>query len=63
VLVAERDPAALAEATHRLLGDPALARRLASAAQADVAARFAPDRIARVFDGVYQRAAGRGRGT
>jgi glycosyltransferase involved in cell wall biosynthesis len=60
LLVPERDPVALADATNRLLGDPALARRLAGAAQADVARRFAPERIARVFDGVYQRAAGRG---
>jgi glycosyltransferase involved in cell wall biosynthesis len=58
LLVPERDPAALAEAVGRLLEHPEDARALASAAQADVARRFAPDRIARVFDDVYRRAGG-----
>lgn len=61
LLVAERDPAAIADAVAKLLADPAQAKRLAAAAQADVAARFAPERIARVFDDVYRRAAGQGR--
>lgn len=58
MLVPERDPAALAAALARLLEHPEEARTLAAAAQADVANRFAPDRIARVFDDVYRRAAG-----
>jgi glycosyltransferase involved in cell wall biosynthesis len=57
LLVAERDPAALARAVGSLLRDPALAGRLAAAAQDDVAQRFAPEHIARVFDEVYRRAA------
>lgn len=58
LLVPERDPAALAGATARLLDDPALAARLADAAREDVDARFAPAAIARTFDAVYRRAVG-----
>ena len=56
LLVPERDPKALADAVDRLLDRPAEARQLAAAAQDDVSRRFAPERIARVFDEVYQRA-------
>lgn len=58
LLVPERDPAGLARAAARLLDDPALAGRLARAARADIAARFAPAAIARTFDAVYRRAVG-----
>lgn len=58
LLVPERDAGAIAAAVARLRGQPDEARRLAAAAQADVASRFAPEHIARVFDGVYQRATG-----
>ena len=47
LLVPAEDPQAMADACLRLLGDPALALRLGRAAQADVAARFAPEVIAR----------------
>lgn len=46
LLVPAEDPAALADATLRLLADPALALRLGTAARADVAARFSPEVIA-----------------
>jgi glycosyltransferase involved in cell wall biosynthesis len=59
LLVAERDPEAIARALERVLSDPAMARRLGDAAQADVRDRFAPRRIAEIFDTVYSRAAGR----
>jgi glycosyltransferase involved in cell wall biosynthesis len=58
LLVPERDPAALARATARLLDDPTLAAKLADAARRDVDARFAPAAIARTFDAVYRRAVG-----
>lgn len=61
LLVPERDAAALAAAAARLLDDPALAARLAAAARTDVAARFAPGHIARVFADVYARAVGAAR--
>lgn len=47
LLVPSEDPEAMAQACLRLLGDPALALRLGTAARADVAARFAPEVIAR----------------
>jgi len=59
LLVPERDPEALATAAARLLDDPALAQRLATAARADLDARFAPDAIARGYEAVYRRAAER----
>jgi glycosyltransferase involved in cell wall biosynthesis len=58
LLVPERNVAALAAAVARLLDDPALADRLAAAAQRDVHARFAPMAIARTFESVYRRARG-----
>lgn len=59
LLVPERDAGALGAALGRVLGDPVLARRLATAAQSDVAQRFAPERVARVFDDVYRQATSR----
>ena len=59
LLVAERDPVGLAAAAARLLDDPALAGRLADAARAELDARFSPEAIARGFEAVYRRAAGR----
>jgi glycosyltransferase involved in cell wall biosynthesis len=47
LLVPSEDPAALADACLKLLGDPALVQRLGAAARADVAARFAPETVAR----------------
>jgi glycosyltransferase involved in cell wall biosynthesis len=57
LLVPERDVAGLAGAISRLIDDPELATRLASAARDDVRHRFAPARIATAFDTVYRRAA------
>lgn len=47
ILVAPENPRAIADACLQLLADPAHALRLGTAAQADVAARFAPEAIAR----------------
>lgn len=47
LLVPSEDPQAMADACLRLLADPAFALQLGQAAQADVAARFAPEVIAR----------------
>jgi len=58
LLVSERDPGALADAIGRLLDDPRMAESLASAAAADLEARFAPESIARAFADVYRRAIG-----
>jgi glycosyltransferase involved in cell wall biosynthesis len=58
LLVAERDPTALADAVARLLDDPHLAESLITAAAADLDARFAPESIARAFEAVYRRAIG-----
>jgi glycosyltransferase involved in cell wall biosynthesis len=46
-LIPSEDPQAMADAALQLLSDPTLALRLGRAAQTDVAARFAPDVIAR----------------
>ena len=59
LLVPERDASAVTAAITRLIDSPALARRLGDAGQAAVRERFAPDAIARVFDGVYRRAVSR----
>lgn len=59
LLVPERDVTAIAAAIARLIDSPSLARRLGDAGQAAVRERFAPDTIARVFDGVYRRAVSR----
>jgi glycosyltransferase involved in cell wall biosynthesis len=58
LLVSERDPGALADAIGRLLDDPRMAESLATAAAADLEARFAPETIARAFADVYRRAIG-----
>ena len=50
VLVPERDSRALAGALERLLTDPATARRLGTAARADVIRRFGWDRVAERFE-------------
>jgi glycosyltransferase involved in cell wall biosynthesis len=46
LLIPAADPAAMARACQRLLGDLQLAQSLGQAARRDVAARFAPERIA-----------------
>ncbi|MGE0711943.1 MAG: glycosyltransferase family 4 protein [Planctomycetota bacterium] len=53
-----RDPAAIARALLRLLGDPALARRLAEAGAARVAARFSTDAMVEGTLRVYRRLLG-----
>ena len=58
LLVPERDPVALAAAAARLLDDPALATKLATAARADLERRFTPAGLAAGFDAIYRRAAG-----
>lgn len=55
-LVPERDSGALASALAETLLDPDRARAMAERAAQDVAQRFAPESIARVFDTVYRRA-------
>lgn len=59
LLVPERDTPALAAAIARLIDSPPLARRLGEAGRAAVKERFAPDTVARVFEGVYRRAVSR----
>jgi hypothetical protein len=49
LLVAPGDPAALAEAALRLLGDPQLASRLVAEGRRDVLRRFSPERSLAVF--------------
>ena len=58
LLVAERDPAALADAIVRLLSDRNLSHRMARAAARDAERRFAPPAIARRFEAVYRRTLG-----
>ena len=53
LLVPPGDPRALARALARLLGDPALGRRLGAAAAADVRERFAPERLGAAVQSVY----------
>jgi glycogen synthase len=60
LLVAPRDPAALAAAISRVLDDPAMATRLSSAARRTAAAYAWPDLARDVLD-VYRRATGPGR--
>ena len=61
LLVAPRDPAALAAAMGRVLADPAAAARLAAAAGRTAAAYAWPD-LARKVLAVYRRVTGPGRG-
>jgi 2-deoxystreptamine N-acetyl-D-glucosaminyltransferase/2-deoxystreptamine glucosyltransferase len=59
LLVAPRDPAALATAISRILGDPAAAARMASAARRTAAAYAWPDLARNVLDVYRQVTAGR----
>lgn len=54
LLVAPRDPAAMAAALERLLTDPVLGRRLAEAARLRVAARYTPQAYRRSLTAIYQ---------
>jgi phosphatidyl-myo-inositol dimannoside synthase len=56
LLVAERDPAALAAAIDRVLSDRALAVRLGTAARIWASAHAGWDQVAERFDDVYERA-------
>jgi glycosyltransferase involved in cell wall biosynthesis len=55
VLVAPRDPAALADALAALRDDPDRVRRLGAAAQADVCERFAPELLLERVQALYDR--------
>ena len=57
VLVEPRDPAALADAIQRLLGDPGLRRRLAAAARGQVEHAFAARKEATRLHGYMAEAA------
>jgi glycosyltransferase involved in cell wall biosynthesis len=56
VLVAERDPSALAAAIDALLGDPGRRAALGAAARAAAEARFGWDAAAARFEASYDRA-------
>jgi len=58
LLVPPRDPAALAAAIRRLMGDPALAQRLATAGRARVERAFSADATAREVMRIYDEALG-----
>lgn len=60
LLVPERDPAALADAIGRLLGDQALAQRLGAAARRRVLEELTWDATAARFEQVYRAAVQRG---
>jgi len=62
LLVPPRDPAALASAIRRLQADPALARRLATAARARVAREFSSEVMARNVMRVYDEVLAEARG-
>ncbi|HRE46497.1 MAG TPA: glycosyltransferase [Aggregatilineales bacterium] len=53
LLVPPDDPAALAAALRRLIGDAHLRERLGQAARAEIAARFAPDEVANQVEAIY----------
>jgi len=55
-LVPERDAAALADVITRLLGDPALRRRIGEAARRDVCARHTWDQYARRLEAIFDLA-------
>ncbi|NTU83442.1 MAG: glycosyltransferase family 4 protein, partial [Chloroflexales bacterium] len=59
LIVPEREPAALAGAIVRLIGDPALAARLGAAARARVEHELTWERAAERFEAVFAAAAGR----
>ena len=56
LLVPKEDPAALARAIARLLGDPPLVRRVTAAAREAAIARFSVARCAREYDALYAEA-------
>jgi phosphatidyl-myo-inositol dimannoside synthase len=56
LLVAERDPAALAGAIHRVLSDRALALKLGTAARVWASTHAGWDQVAARFEEVYERA-------
>jgi glycosyltransferase involved in cell wall biosynthesis len=56
LVVAERDPAAIATAINRLLGHRGLAREIGQAARAEVQRRFCCNRVAERFEAAYDRA-------
>ncbi len=53
LLVPPADPAALAAAVNRLLGDPALAARLAAAAKSSIPPRFTLERMIAEYSEIY----------
>ncbi|MEU4690734.1 glycosyltransferase [Actinoplanes sp. NPDC023714] len=59
VLVDPHDPAAVASAVRRLLGDPALGRRLGAGAQARVAAAYLLPRLLSDYERLLRSLAGR----
>ena len=56
LMVAERDPAAIAAAISRLLANRSLAREIGEAARAEVQRRFGWNRVAERFEAAYARA-------
>jgi glycosyltransferase involved in cell wall biosynthesis len=56
LVVAERDPAAIATAINRLLGNRVLAGEIGQAARAEVQRRFGWNRVAERFEAAYARA-------
>ncbi len=57
LLVPPRDPAALADALGRVLGDAPRARAMGRRARATVEARFSIDRAAKILDALYEELA------
>ena len=53
LLVPAGDPGALADRLCRLMADPALGKRLAAAAYADVERRYSFDRMVDAFESLY----------
>lgn len=59
LLVPPADPAALAAAVNRLLGDPALAARLGAKAKSLIPHQFTLERMVREYESIYVSLAGR----